>query len=134
MENFQEIASEPAQWHYSNRPMPNVYNLHFNHVSHLTTSPGLGNLGTAYCTAYFPPQSFGEDNIHWWRHGYIGQQLFVVASSETWNRAGFGLVFHTALILCGRQADGEFSAQSTGNSQGICWAALAMMYACWKSL
>lgn len=121
--------------------MPNAYNLHFNHVPHVTTSPGLGDLGTAYCTetvlekkVHFTPQSFGEDDIRWWRHDYIGQQLLIVASSETWNRAEFGLAVSTAAILRGKQAAGEFSAQSTGSSQGICWAALAMMYARWKSL
>lgn len=30
--------------------MPNAYNLHFNHVPHVTTSPGLGDPETAYCT------------------------------------------------------------------------------------
>lgn len=82
---------------------------------------------------HFTPQSFG--NIRRWHHGNnVNRQSCMVASSETWNRAEFGLTLSPASILCDRQDATEFFAQSTGSSQGICWAALAIVYARWKSL
>lgn len=60
-------------------------------------------------------------------NGYIGPQLHTVASSETWNRAEFGLALSVASTPSSRQAAAEFLAQSTGSSQGICWAALAIV-------
>lgn len=93
--------------------MPNAYNLHFNHVPHVTTSPGLGDPETAYCTEMVLEKSPFHSSVLWGRRyplvaPWLHRPLLFVASSKTWNRAEFGLTFSTASILRGRQAAGKF--------------------------
>lgn len=91
---------------------------------------------TAYCTemelgeVHFTLQSFGKTIS-------IDGTLATSATGCTqWllPKRGLSLAFSADPTLSIRQAAAEFLAQSTGSSQGICWAALAIVYARWKSL
>lgn len=80
---------------------------------------------TAYCTemvsekVHFTPQAFGKTT----RADSRPSRLLPERG------AGLSLVWRSAQlpILRSRRAAAEFLSQSTGSSQGICWAALAMV-------